>query len=174
MMKRKPTSIGQRVAVLGLLSALTVVLSALESALPALPVPGARLGLANLALTAAVWWFGVPSGAAVAAIKVLFVMLMRGATAAWMACFGTAAAVLMTALLLPLCRRERVTFVGVSVASAAAHTLGQLATATVLMGSAVTAYAPWMLLISVPSGVVTGLVLNATVPRLTMVVNNVS
>ncbi|MBQ4616902.1 MAG: Gx transporter family protein [Clostridia bacterium] len=166
-MKQEKTR-SERVALLGLFAALAVVLSALESALPPLPVPGARFGLANLAVTAALWWLGAPAGASVAAAKVLFVLLMRGATAALLALGGTAAAFLVMIALLPLCRKEKLTFVGVSISAAAAHTAGQLGVASMWIGAAATAVAPWMLWISILSGAVTGLVLNVAVPRLTM------
>lgn len=155
-----------RLTLTGLLGATAIVLSFLETLLPPLPVPAARLGLSNVAVTAALSLFGLPCGAAVAAIKVVFALLTRGVTAAWMAGAGTLVAVAVTAALLPLRRQEALTFVGVSIASSAAHTLGQLAAATVLLGGAVTAYAPWLLLLSIPTGTVTGLVLNITVDRL--------
>lgn len=155
-----------RLTLTGLFGAAAIVLSVLEALLPPLPVPTARLGLANVAVTAALALFGLPSGAAVAAIKVVFALLTRGITAAWMAGTGTLCAVLLTAALLPLRRRGALTFVGVSIAASAAHTVGQLAAATMLLGGAVTAYAPWLLLLSIPMGTVTGLVLNVTVDRL--------
>ncbi len=164
--KTRALSPAMRVTLTGLLGATAVVLSWLESALPPLPVPMARLGLANVAVTAAMTLLGLPCGAAVAAVKVLFAFLTRGATAALMAGAGTVCAVAVTACLLPLCRRERLTFVGVSIAASAAHTLGQLAAAGWMLGGAVAAYAPWLLLISLPTGVLTGLLLNATVDRL--------
>lgn len=170
-MRQNELSPARRVTLIGLLGATAVVLSWLESALPPLPVPGARLGLANVAVTAAMTLLGVPAGAAVGGIKVLFALLTRGATAAWMAGCGTLGAVVLTACLLPLYRRERLTFVGVSTAAAAAHSLGQLAAASLLLGGAVMVYAPWLLLVSLPTGVVTGLLLNITVDRLRAVIS---
>ena len=46
-----------RIALLGILSGLAVVLSLLEGLLPTLPVPGAKWGLSNLALTGQSWRF---------------------------------------------------------------------------------------------------------------------
>lgn len=156
----------KELTLVGLFAALAVVCSVLESFLPPLPVPGARLGLANVAVTAATVLLSPIGGIAVAALKVLFTLLTRGVTAAWMAGCGTCLAVATTVCLLPLWRRERLTFVGVSVASAGAHTLGQLLGSTVLLSGAVWAYAPMLLLLSVPAGVLTGLVLNMLIPRL--------
>ncbi|MBQ3069210.1 MAG: Gx transporter family protein, partial [Clostridia bacterium] len=82
-------------------------------------------------------------------------------------------AVFVTVLLLPLYRRERLTFVGVSVAASAAHSLGQLGAASLLLGGAVAAYAPLLLLVSLPTGIVTGLLLNITVDRLRSVLSHI-
>jgi len=170
--KRK-LSPASHVTLIGLLGAAAMVLSWLENTLPPLPVAGARLGLANVAVTAAIALLGAPSGAAVGGIKVAFAFLTRGATAALMACGGTLCAVFVTVLLLPLYRRERLTFVGVSVAASAAHSLGQLGAASLLLGGAVAAYAPLLLLVSLPTGIVTGLLLNITVDRLRSVLSHI-
>lgn len=154
------------IALVGLFAALAMVLSALEGALPPLPIPLARLGLANTAVTAAMVLVSPLGGVCVAVLKVLFVLFARGVTAAWLSACGTLLAVGMTALLLPFVRRQRMTFIGVSVASATAHTLGQLAAATVWLTAAVWSYAPFLIVFSLSAGCLTGLVLNVLIPRL--------
>ncbi len=162
----------QKRTVLGLLAALAVALSAVDAMLPPLPLPGVRLGLANVAVTAAAALVSPLGGVAVAALKVLFVLFTRGVTAAWMAGCGTVLAVMITVALLPLCRRDWMTFVGVSIAAAGAHTLGQLGAATMLLSTAVWSYAPWMLVLSIPAGAITGMVLNVLIGRLWPLINN--
>lgn len=154
------------VTLIGLFAALSVVLSALEGLLPPLPLPGARLGLANVAVTAATVLLSPLGGVLVAVLKVLFVLLTRGVTAAWMAGCGTCLAVTVTVCLVPLWRRKCLSFVGVSVASAGAHALGQLIAAMLLLSPAVWVYAPLLLVLSIPSGTLTGLLLNVLIPRL--------
>lgn len=165
-MKMSSFTATRRLTLVGVFAAVTVVLSALESALPALPVPGSRLGLANVAVTAACVLLGPVSGAAVAVIKVLFVLLTRGVTATLMAGGGTALAVTATVLLLPLTEKRFFSYIGVCVTAAATHTVGQLLCATLLLSSAVWSYAPLMLLLAVPTGILTGTVLNLLMPRL--------
>lgn len=172
MKNMKVSAPSYRLAFIGVMAALCVALSALEGLLPPLPVPGARLGLANVAVTAAMWFTGPVGGLAVGACKVLFVLLSRGATASFMAAGGTLAAVGITALLLPLVRREKLTFVGVCVSAAACHTAGQLCVAAVLLSTAVFSYAPLLLIIGAVSGVLTGLVLNGIIVRLQAVAWN--
>lgn len=167
-MREKP--IAYRVAMIGLFGALTVVLSFVESMLPPLPVPAMRLGLSNVALTAAVAFFGGAAGVCVAVIKIVFVLLTRGATAAAMAAVGTFLALFVTVLCMPIYRREALSFVGVSVAAAGAHTAGQLLVSVWLLGVSVLSYAPLLLVASIPAGVVTGLLLNILIPRLVPII----
>lgn len=155
-----------RLAQVGLLGALAVVLSLAEGVLAVPILPGARLGLANVAVTAALYLLGPFAGIGVAGIKVMTVLLTRGVTAALMAGVGTLCSVAVTAGLLPLVRRERLTFVGVSIASATAHTLGQLLAARGLLGGGLLTAAPWWLLGSLPTGLLTGLCLNVLTQRL--------
>ncbi len=154
------------IALVGLFAALSVVLSALEGALPPLPLPTARLGLANVAVTAATALISPLGGVCVAGVKVLFVLFTRGVTASWMALCGTALSVGITILLMPCYRRDVMSFVGISIAAATMHTLGQLTAATVMLSAAVWSYAPLLLIVGLLTGCLTGLVLNVLIPRL--------
>ncbi len=162
----------QRLTLIGVLGALSVALSALEGWLPALPVllalpvPGVRLGLANLAVTAALFWLGLPAALSVGILKTAFVLLTRGLTAAMMTGAGTLLAVLAMAVMRPLYSRRAVTFVGVGVAGAAAHTIGQLSVAALLLGAGAWYYTPPLLLCAAACGTLTGLLLNLLLPRL--------
>ena len=153
-------------AAAGLLAAVSIALSLAESWLPPLPLPGVRLGLANVAVTAAVWWLGPFVGGCVAVLKVLFVLVTRGVTAGLMSACGTTLAVAAMVCLLPLVRREKLTFVGVNVTAAALHSMGQLLCASCWLSASVYTFAPPMLFVSLACGVITGWILNVTVPRI--------
>ena len=165
-MKEERSTLAGRLALLGMLAALTAALSLLETWLPPLPVPLARLGLSNVTVTAAAWLFGPLGGASIGVFKVGLALLLRGGTAACMAACGTALSVTMTVLLLPLVRRRTFTFVGVSVAAAGAHTLGQLLCAACWLSPVVFGYGPLLMIVSTVSGAMTGLVLNAVIDRI--------
>ncbi|MBQ9415159.1 MAG: Gx transporter family protein [Clostridia bacterium] len=163
---RLPLSSTEVLTTTGVLAAAAIALSALESGLPPLPIPGARLGLASLASVSALAICGMPSALAVAVIKTVFVWLTRGVTAAMMTGAGTLLSLLVTAALLPLMRRQLLSFVGVSVAGAAAHNLSQIGVAVWLLGSGVWYYLPLLLLAAALCGTLTGLLLNAVLPRI--------
>ena len=159
----------RRVALLGVFGALALVLSFLENTLlPDLPLlpPGAKLGLSNIVTTLAGALLGGPAAFAVTALKGLFALVTRGATAGLMSLSGGLLSTLALVLLLPQ-QGRRVTFFGVSLVCAAMHNLGQLAMAMVLTGTAsLVHYAKYLLLFAVLTGALTGVMLNLVMPAI--------
>ncbi len=153
-----------RLTTTAVLAALAMALSFLEGLLPPLPVPGARLGLANLAVMYALVGLSFPCAAGITAVKAVFALL-RGPITYLMSTVGGVFALLAMAVVHRMCRKH-LSFIGVGVLGAAAHNVGQLLVSLLLLGSAMWYYAPLLLLMAVPTGVVTGLVLNVTYPHL--------
>ena len=152
------------IAVMGLMFAVMAILSTLESLFtPVLP-PGVRLGLPNIIIMLAMLILGAPSGLLLVFMKAAFVLLTRGVTAGIMSAAG---GILAFFAILLLMRRSESSAVLTSVCGAAAHSFGQLAASVLLTGSlAVVAYAPFMLIISVISGVFTGMAVRIIFPVL--------
>lgn len=162
-MFREEASLTRRVALTGLLGALALTLSFLESLLPPLPVPGARLGLSNLATMTALSALGLPAALTITLAKALFALL-RGGTAFWMSLCGGVLSTLAMALCMRLLRGH-IGAVGVGILGAVAHNAGQLAAAMVLFDDSLLVYAPWLLIAAVAAGTATGLVLRVVLPR---------
>ncbi|MCQ4022871.1 MULTISPECIES: Gx transporter family protein [unclassified Ruminococcus] len=149
-----------------LLCAVAVVLSMLESMLPApvFLVPGCRLGLANLAVIIAIPVTGSGGAFLVVIVKAMFIFVTRGVTAGLMSLSGGLVS-LCVMLLLFRCRHFG--FVGVSVASAAAHNTAQLAVAALLMSDIRVFSFVWLyLLLSIVTGALTGTAAGIIIPPL--------
>lgn len=153
-----------RVALLGILAALAIVLSLLEGALPTLPVPGAKWGLSNLATMTALSLLGIPGAMGVTLVKAGFALL-RGGTACLMSLSGGMSSVLIMAGLFRFCR-GKIGFLGVGVAGAAAHNTGQLLCAMALVDVSLWRTAPFLLLAALAAGCCTGLTMHAVWPAL--------
>lgn len=145
---------------LGLMVALGLVLQILEGALPPLfPLPGAKLGLANLATVITLVVMGPGEALAVNLLRCLLGGLLRGSfvgltisTAA-----GTAATLVM--ILLYRLRPPAMTLTGISVAGAVSHNAAQLGVAMWLVGfPGLRYYLPYLLLLALPTGFLVGLV----------------
>lgn len=138
------------ITTLALCTALALVLSYLESLLPAPGVPGVKLGLANLAVLFALYRLGFKEAAAVSLLRVLLVSLLFGHILSFWYSLAGAALSLAGMALAKRCGCFGVT--AVSVTGGVLHNAGQLLAARLLLGETVLAYLPWL----IASGTVTG------------------
>lgn len=143
---------------LALLTGMALVLSYLEGLLPpVVPLPGVKLGLANLVTLFLLYRVGTAEAALVLAARILLSSLLFATPAAALYSLGGGACALLA---MALCRRcGRFSPPGVSVAGAAAHQLGQLAVAALLLRSAALfSYLTPLLLVSLVTGTINGLI----------------
>lgn len=151
----------KKVTLCGLLTALAVVLSLAERLFPldaVVPVPGVKLGLANVVTLFALTRLSAREAGIVLLCRVTLSSLLMGSVTAFL--FSLLGGLLALAVMWLLLRVEGrfCSLLGVSVAGAAAHNIGQVLAAAVWMqNGAVTAYLPFLLVMSVPLGLVTGL-----------------
>ena len=158
----------KRLALMGLLFALAMALSFLESLLPALPMlpPGIRLGLSNIVTMYALFVLGPVSGYTIAILKALFVLLTRGAVAAAMSAAGGAFSVTIM-LLLSLLSGIKEQYLLLSVFGGAAHNIGQLVMARFIINNQyVWYYFPVLLAAGLLMGAITGMALRVVLPYL--------
>ena len=158
----------KRLALMGLLFALAMALSFLESLLPALPMlpPGIRLGLSNIVTMYALFVLGPVSGYTIAVLKALFVLLTRGAVAAAMSAAGGVFSVTIM-LLLSLLPGIKEQYLLLSVFGGAAHNIGQLVMARFIINNQyVWYYFPVLLAAGLLMGAITGMALRVVLPYL--------
>ncbi len=141
--------------------ALALVAWVVEAQIPVpLPVPGAKLGLANIIVLTAVVRLGLADALLVNVLRVVLGSLVTGTfgnPSFFMALAGGTASALVMGLMWTSLER-RVSLVGVSLAGAFVHNAAQVAAAVVLVGHpAVLAYLPYLLLFSLPTGLLVGI-----------------
>lgn len=153
---------------MGILSALALTLSWLESLIPSSPFmpPGAKPGLSNIAVMFAVSAMPLPYSFAIVGIKALFALVTRGTIAAMTSLFGGALSLLvMIALLRP--EKQPLGLIGTGVLCALAHNIGQLAAAVMITQTvSLTAYLPALALFGIVAGSLTGCIFKAVNPVL--------
>lgn len=160
----------RRIAVCGLLTAVALVLSLVERMFPlsaVVPIPGIKLGLANVATLFALVRLGRRDAFAILLVRVTLASVFMGSVTSFLfALFGGLLALLTMALLLP--GRDRwFSLIGISVAGAAAHNIGQIGAAMLVLRSVyVAAYLPLLLLSALVMGVTTGIVSRVTIEHL--------
>lgn len=164
-MKLNPfRSAASYVSITGILLALAVALTTIESMLSAFLPAGVRIGLANIVVLCAAECINAPTALLITLLKSVFVLLTRGFTAGVMSLCGGFPAFLITVLLL---KKTNSSYIGVSVSGAVLHIFGQLFAACFFTGSAYTLYyAPLLLFTAAASGFFTGAVSGRLVPQL--------
>lgn len=157
------------IAEMGLLLALASALQFLESLIP-LPLPlGVKAGISSIVVMAVLARLGFVSALTIAVLKSCFVFVTRGATAFFMSVSGGVLSVAVMGAVFAFQRRKE-SGTGILLMSAlggVSHNLGQLAAASVLMGSAYTlSYMPVLVISGIVSGIFTGFIFKLILPFL--------
>ena len=148
----------KKLTLLALLSAIALTIFMVEAQIPPLlPIPGVKLGLANIVTVFAVFALGAKDGAAV-----LFVRIFLGAVFAgnfstiFYSAAGGICAIGVTILLKKILTKKQLWVAGIC--GAIAHSLGQMAMAITLTATpGLILYLPVMIAISIVTGAFTGL-----------------
>ena len=142
------------------LTAMALALSYLENFFPlslAIPIPGVKLGLANIVTVFALYVLGPGQAMLILLARCLLGAVFAGnMNALIFSLLGGVSAMLVMIL---LSRSRRLSVYGVSVGGAAAHNCGQVAAAVLTLGNtAPFYYLPVLLGVSLFTGALTGLV----------------
>ena len=148
----------KKLTVMGLLCAIALTIFMVEAQIPALvPIPGVKMGLANIVTVFAVFALGPKDGAAVLFVRIFLGAVFAGnfSTILYSAA-GGACAIGVTILLKKILTTKQLGVAGSL--GAIAHSIGQMAMAVLLTGTpGLIVYLPVMIVISIVTGCFTGL-----------------
>ena len=151
---------------MGMLIALAMILSFIESQIPAfVAIPGMKVGLANIAVVFALYTLGFRPALAVSIIRVFLSTLLFGSALSLL--YSLAGALISLAGMALLKRSGLFGVTGTSVFGAVLHNLGQIAVAwLILKTQALVYYLPFLLFSAVAGGVVIGLISAVLIKRI--------
>lgn len=145
----------KRIAISGLLAALALIFSYVEAILPFnFGIPGIKLGLANLVVVIAIYELGSAYAFSINIVRVLIAGLLFSGVYGML--FSIAGCILSFITMQLLYRTHRFSIIGVSMAGGAAHTLGQLIVAIIMVSNLRLCYYFPILLFS---GMITGIII---------------
>lgn len=162
----------RRMILLALLTVMAGVLHLVEAslALP-VPIPGCKLGLANILSLYVLVRFGLKDALLVAVLRVFLGSLLSGTlfSSSFFMAFSGALAACLVMYFAKRCLKV-FSLVGVSVLGAVAHNIAQLAVAALIIGSgAIWYYLPYLIIFAVFTGSFTGLIVRYLVEGLNKV-----
>ena len=151
---------------MALLTAIALTIFMVEAQIPALvPVPGVKLGLANIVTVFAVYTMGSKVGALILAARIFLGAVFAGNfSTIFYSAAGGACAILVTIGLKRILTKGQLWVAGAL--GAVAHAVGQMAMAIALTGTpGLIVYLPVLIITSVITGIFTGLCAQFLVKR---------
>lgn len=147
----------KRLTYLALTVSFALILSFIESRIPAfVAIPGVKMGLANIAVIFTLYKFGIKEAVAVSVVRVVLVSMLFGSPVSML--YSLAGAALS---LTAMCLLKKLTPLGeitVSVTGGVMHNIGQIAMASIMLGTNVVGYyLPFLLLSGTLAGIAVGI-----------------
>lgn len=164
--KMQKRSSSERAALYGVLIALAMILSYVETLIPvSAGIPGVKLGLANLAVFAALYMMKPADAFIISMVRILLVGFTFGSLFSLLYSFAGG---ILSYLIMLLCKTKGwLDKLGVSVAGGISHNIGQLVVAAlVLENTAVVTYLPVLLLAGAVTGALIGMLGGLVIERL--------
>ena len=148
----------KQITVCGVLIALALALSYAERWFPLqlfIPIPGIKLGLANIVTLVVLYLFNAKYAYLILIPRCLLGAIFGGGITGL--AFSLCGGILALTVMMLVKKVKFLSVYGVSVLGAAAHNIGQILAAMVLMNSVyIGAYLPYLLIVSVLTGLITG------------------
>lgn len=148
----------KRIALCGVLTALALALSYTERLIPLqllIPLPGVKLGLANIVTLMALYLLGTKDAFYILIPRCVLGAVFGGGITGLL--FSLSGGILAMAVMALARKLPFFSVYGVSIMGAAAHNVGQIAAAMAVMGSVyIGAYLPYLLIVALFTGFATG------------------
>jgi heptaprenyl diphosphate synthase len=156
------------VALIGVFLAFILAVGLIERLVPLdFLVPGARLGLSNVVVLTAVYMFRFRVVLTLVILKCVLLSLLAGGPSSFIYSLSGSLLSFVAMWVLVRAFSEKLSPIGVSAAGAACHSVGQvLAACLVLENMGMLSYLPPLLIVSLTSGVLVGVIVKQVLPRL--------
>jgi heptaprenyl diphosphate synthase len=148
----------KKIALCGVLTALAMIFSYIESVIPVpIPVPGIKLGVANIAVITILYVLGVKEAIVINLLRIVLTSLLFGNVNSFL--FSISGAALSLTIMIIMKKLDFFSCIAVSVCGGVMHNIGQIIAAVFIMGSeAIVFYLPVLIVSGVFTGVVIGVV----------------
>lgn len=154
----------QRVALMGLMLSLMLILGFVESRLPVPGLPGVKLGLSNGVLLFALYLLDIPSAILLMVLKILLSGFLFGNPSSMM--YAAAGGVVSLTGMILLSRSSQFSPVVVSMAGGLLHNVGQVGLAMIILQTpGLLFYMAILMLIGMVTGLATGIAARAVIRR---------
>lgn len=149
----------RKTLIISIFASLAIVLGIIESLIPfAVAIPGAKLGLGNMMVLTCIYLFSAKDAWTLIILKTILTAFILGSFSTFMFSLFGAIGSFMIMLLMIRLGRGSFSLMGISVMGGVAHNLGQLAAASIVLGTTkIFYYLPFLLVSGVITGIFVGL-----------------
>lgn len=146
-------------------TSLALIFGYIEAVIPFnFGIPGVKLGLANIVTVTALYYFGVKEAVGISLIRVLLIGLLFGNAMSLI--YSLSGAAFSLAVMI-LCKKLKLSTIGVSAMGGVFHNIGQLIAAAVMLNtSALLYYYPVLFISGLVTGIVIGVVSDQIIKRI--------
>lgn len=158
----------KKLVLTGLLFAMALILSLVESMLPPLiPIlPIIKIGLSNIIVMYALFFIDKKSSYEIAVLKSLFVFITRGSVSAFLSLMGGLISITAMIILLVIFK-SKITYFLLSIAGAIMHNIGQLIAIFIVYQSfLLISLLPVLILAGLFTGIATAILLKLVIPAI--------
>lgn len=157
----------KKITVYGLLVALAFILSYIENLIPIpIPIPGIKLGLANLVVLTALYSLGVKEAFVLSILRIVLVGFTFGSPSTML--FSMAGGFLSWLVMSLFKKSKLFSLVGISILGGISHNVGQIIMSILIVENInIIYYLPFLLIAGVITGTVIGILGATIVKRLT-------
>ena len=157
----------KKISRLSIFLALGVSLNILESFIPIFNgyIPGFKLGLANIVSLYVLYKFSLKDALYLGILRVLLVSILRTGLFSTYFFFSLSGVILSIIMMYIGKNYFKLSVIGVSILGSIFHSIGQIIIAIILLHFNIIYYLPWLLIISIPSGILTGIISNKLIKQ---------
>ncbi len=151
----------RKITKLSMLLALSVVLNLVESCIPIIGgiIPGIKLGLANVIIIFVIYVFGFKEALFLSITRVFLVGILRSGLFNIIFFFSLIGALFSLVFMTLVKKYTKLSIVGISVIGSITHSIGQILVAIIGLNTInIIFYLPYLLILSIPTGIIVGLI----------------
>lgn len=152
----------KRLTLLAIMLSISIVLSIVESSIPIpIPVPGVKLGLANVVTLLIMFTYGEKDAFMILLLRIILVGLLRGNIFSPTFYLSFSGGMVAYVMMFTFKKINRFSAIGISIMGAFGHSVGQILMAIfIIEQTELILYFPYILVLSVVTGVITGTLAN--------------
>jgi heptaprenyl diphosphate synthase len=150
----------QKNARLSLLLAFAVVLNIIENSIPLFGghILGLKLGLANSIILFVLYIYSFKDAMYISILRVFLVAILRTGVFSQAFFFSLMGALLSGGAMFLTKKFTKLSIVGVSIVGSIFHSIGQVLMAIIILNNNMIYYLPWLLIFSIPTGIIVGII----------------